>query len=318
MNQRLTASNQAPLVAPHPDQIAADLCWSFASPDLLTNQPGLPLLPDHDWNNHASDIANVALLATPDAPHRRLGIYFEQLIIAGLEQLDGYELIAHSVQINHQGITQGELDYLIKTPDGRTLHVEVAIKLYLGIGDTRLEHQWLGPNSIDRLDLKIASLKNKQLPRAQSTAAQQTLQARFGDLPIDASYALVKGFLFHPINASSTNLPQSVNPKHNRGWWLHYQALDQLKVIAEQHGLTRWAVLYKPWWLTTAANRCRLLDLEGMLKLLHSHFGGTQAAILIVGFTADDDAEASRGFIVPNHWPGDGKTPMSEHYLPHA
>lgn len=323
MSQRLKAGNQPPLVAAHHDQILSDLRWCFTSPDLLQAESGVAVLAEKDWNQHADVFSNLENSGDlVENPHRRLGIYFEQLIAAGLTHLDGYEMLAHSVQIHTKGITQGELDYIIKLPDDRVLHIEVAIKLYLGIGDTTQAEQWLGPNSIDRLDLKVATLKNRQLPIAQTEAALQTLEKKFGsDFAIDNSYALVKGFLFHPYAEQKMGdivaLPDAVNPNHSQGWWLHYQALHNLKTIAADFGITRWAVLYKPWWLTTAANRCRLLDYTGIMNLLDAHFTATQSAILIVGFTADNDAEVTRGFIVPNHWPGDGKTAMSEHYTPH-
>ncbi|HAO75284.1 MAG TPA: DUF1853 domain-containing protein, partial [Pseudomonas sp.] len=54
---------------------------------------------------------------------------------------------------------------------------ELAIKLYLGFGpgDGSQHDHWLGPGNHDRLDLKLAHLRQHQLPLCNQPAARAVL-----------------------------------------------------------------------------------------------------------------------------------------------
>src|SRR3546814_5812329 len=96
---------------------------------------------------------------------RRLGLYYERLWQFAVQHAPGIELIAANLPIRHQGQTLGELDLLLRDGDG-IHHLELAIKLYLGPqnGNGEEAAQWLGPGCHDRLALKLAHLRENQLP----------------------------------------------------------------------------------------------------------------------------------------------------------
>ena len=82
-----------------------------------------------------------------------------------LQILKGSRLLANSI--------------LVTTHPHGTLHVELAVKLYLGLPkyQTSLDG-WVGPNPRDTLGKKFRHLRDKQLPLSQSGVAKAALSSR--------------------------------------------------------------------------------------------------------------------------------------------
>ncbi len=133
----------------HP--LSASAWW--ASPDLLADwlrQLDRQPAPLQDW------LARHSI--------RRLGLYYERLWQFALLNAPGVELLAANLPVRQAGHTLGELDLLLRDAEG-VFHLELAVKFYLGLaGDGQAHDRWLGPDSQDRLDLKIAHLCQRQLP----------------------------------------------------------------------------------------------------------------------------------------------------------
>ncbi|HCH62568.1 MAG: hypothetical protein CL927_14845 [Deltaproteobacteria bacterium] len=150
-----------------------ELQWCLHGPDLLAHS-GLPLFR---WPA-SQRAAHETLPPTPEPLHHRLGRRFEQHWQHAFTQLPGWTVLGAGIQIQSAGRTLGELDLLV-TSEGEVWHLELAVKFYLCApghsGD--ILSDWIGPNGRDRLDRKLARMRDHQLPLGQSDPARDTLQA---------------------------------------------------------------------------------------------------------------------------------------------
>ncbi|MBL4710135.1 MAG: DUF1853 family protein, partial [Flavobacteriales bacterium] len=87
--------------------------------------------------------------------HLPLGKYAETLLLFYLENHDHFQLLSHSLQLNQEKITLGELDYLFsKEGDEHAIHLELAIKFYLKVDRDGTE-VYLGPSTKDWMKRKL-------------------------------------------------------------------------------------------------------------------------------------------------------------------
>lgn len=233
-----------------------DLAWALLAPPLLA-RPGLAQrhpLSASEWAA-APHRLEAWLQSQEQAPQpleawlaglasSRLGLRFERLWQYALAQAPGVRLLASNLPVRQQGKTLGEMDLLLQDDHG-IHHVELAIKLYLGPqegGGHDAEH-WCGTDVSDRLDLKLAHLRERQLPLS-SLAVSRTALESVGAWPAQAS-AWLGGYLFYPW-PGGCEAPTIANPGHNRGLWLHRR---HCQALIDQHPDARWYPLPRPDWL---------------------------------------------------------------------
>jgi uncharacterized protein len=296
-----------------PPWLAADVAWLGQADGLLADEPrSLDLIRQVCFGLNAvgadersptlsfSD-AHLALLA--ERRHGPLGRYFEalvQTVVSMSDQVTGF----HPNVVIHDGErTRGELDlvYAQAGPDNSNqwIHLELAIKFYIGAGDRCDPFGWYGPAMRDTLGRKLNRLFDHQLPLAVSDVGSGVLR----QLTVDAvhSEALVLGMLFHPLAAwrdGNRDAPPMIAENHPAGWWLRRSDLDQLSLMPEAPETT-WRVLSKPEWMAQAdsvdENLPGLKDFsEHLTAVAHPH--PVMAAALVGG------VERHRGFVVPDGW----------------
>ncbi|HBE68707.1 MAG TPA: hypothetical protein DDW52_11230 [Planctomycetaceae bacterium] len=272
-----------------------DLLWAVNSPLLirLTSQASVPscrLTPSDIDSDHLR-----GYLSSYD--ERRVGRYFERLIVYWIQYICGYEIVAHSRQVIDGNRTVGEVDLLFRDSFGHVNHWEMACKFYLRFDskDTRTA-KYIGPDSRDTLDRKTRRILEHQLP----------LGTRYFS-GVDAQDAVVKGRIFyHWRNSARVSAPVELAPDHLRGKWLWARELP------EWLGSSRlwYRVMRKPYWLSDeVANSSGddILPVEEALELLSNHFRNDGRPTLVCGFR-DDSARAvelDRWFIVPDGWPNE-------------
>lgn len=248
------------------NQAVRDLAWMLFSPPLvsLPNDSGIRVLwPARDLDTaelktwlHDLDAEPEELLAHLDAAKSpRLGIYFEALCGFFFSRFKGFTLIAQNLQVNRTlndtaRQTLGEFDFIVRYGQ-ETLHIETAVKFYLGTGSLA-QHTgaefWIGPNANDRLDKKIDRLLTHQLALADWPEGK----ARLDDFSAGevTKCLLMSGYLFYPHKDQCPS-PESVHDEHGRGKWLHFS--DAKKFIASNENETSaWCQLKKRRWLTPA------------------------------------------------------------------
>lgn len=289
-----------------PEQARAvlrDLRWALLSPLLCGKSP------PHFAKLQSQAVTVLEELAlTPEAlpeslwQKRRtpIGRYFESLIAFWLSRSSEVKNLRRNIPIYEDRRTIGELDLLFEV-GGRAFHCELAVKLYLGTGACTTASDWLGPLARDRLDRKLERLFGHQLLLPQKTQAKAALH----ELGIDGvqSYALVKGYLFHPYlrwESNTMQQPAEVASAHARGWWLRLSDADKLTTKTSY----RFQALSKADWLGPASG-ATWIEPRHIAEWLHAYYRDDRRAILLAAIDSEG-VERHRGFVVADDWEGQG------------
>ncbi len=286
------------------------LYWCLSSPELaqLPQTQALHVNLDSMLKNWLIQLdQNPAPLQTFLSQHNHtlLGSYFECLWQFFFQDSPGWRLLGHNIQVIENKITLGELDILAQYKNEPPLHLELAVKFYLQHPkhNGQLCEHWLGPQSRDRLDLKLGTLQNKQLPFIHQPCVKRTLQAR--ELPQPDQQALIfKGYLFHQWQ-KDYQLPAAVNPHHLLGQWLHQ---SQVTKLLGHHDA--WLFINKPQWLgniTLTPQNQPPLNRDQVSKQVKQHFtlSTRKHALMLVKLVNKEEGfvESARYLIVNDSWP---------------
>lgn len=280
------------------------LAWLCRAPQLLDSPLRFPLtdyLPD-DWQARlahwsADPAARPQCLAEPANP--RLGYYFERLYECVLTQLLGWELVTRNLQVREAGgRTLGELDFVVRNPGtGAVEHHEIAVKFYLGYPQNQAGTRWYGPNSHDRLDLKVGRLLDHQ-SRSGERAETRALLAELGVREPVVPRVFMPGYLFYPAG-QVVRLPDFVPANHLRGHWLYHH---QTRTLDTRH----WVPLHKPHWLGPW-HQAEEPD-GGVARLALADVQERNRPRLFAALAQSPDTglwqETARTFVVPSAWPG--------------
>lgn len=236
----------------------------------------------------------------------------------------------------------GEVDYVL-WPDlssPRFVHVEAAVKFYMAVREGAREwDDFIAPNPIDTLDLKLNRMLSHQLGMGQTPHIRNILSARVatsddGALhfhasatrggvgagrprpPVEVEDALwMNGRLFHHASFPLDRPGKGPEPWHERipmlspdlevGWWCYFAELAS--VLPEGF---HFVVVQKPHWLAHLRG-------EGAVHTDHGKVWGRNeflamartwkqrhlVAVVMYLHGSSDFEEVCRGFVVPNDWP---------------
>lgn len=265
------------------------LAWSCFSPPLLSAATGIaaPDLPLTETRRQWLE-----QLDRDDRPLRnylqqhcqspRLGLVFESLWHFFLMEDPHTELLAHNLAARDNGQTQGEFDVLYRDQlSGHTVHLELAVKFFLATRAGELPFSdWLGPNSADRLDRKLARLLSHQLTLSATPAGHGALQA-IGIADCDPQLR-VAGILFYPSGEPAWSA--ALHPEHPRGNWWPISRFTQLVKTAP------WRLLEKPYWLDADYEHAQPVDDEVLAR-------AAKHPVMLI------NEQLERCFVVPDDWP---------------
>jgi hypothetical protein len=293
--------------------VVRDLAWVLLSQPLLSTTPWPQRHPFSasrwarqpgalaDWLLHLDYDSSSLVSWLARSSVRRLGLYYERLWQFALRAAPDIELLAANLPIRLSGHTLGELDLLLRDDEG-VHHLELAIKFYLGPEQDSGEQpaHWLGPGSLDRLDIKLDHLSQHQLPLSARGEARAALAEL--DL-VHAQAALwLGGYLFYPWPNHCTS-PAGANPQHLKGRWLHRRDWPNL---TQQSADGCWQPLPRNAWLAPARvtaddlwSSARLKDWFGALPPQ----ANAQLLVRLEPGHEDDWSEAERVFLVGDEWP---------------
>ena len=288
----------------------ADLSWAVSSPPLLLVEGNDCAWFSERWYQdqyrqieqklHALDHDPAKLESLLAAQKdRRLGNYFETLWYFALQLNSRYKLIERNLQIHDGEDTLGEMDFIVLDNEtGRYAHWELAIKFYLGMGDTVNHEAWHGPGKQDRLDLKVDHLLSRQTRLSRHPVAKAQLEER--GIVIDDCAVILKGRLFYPWKQGGAEYyPQYANPSHLRGQWLTRQQLMQC------YGAdARFVPLIRSGWMAeiSMSHASDGYSTGALMRLVDS--GMYRLPLHVVRLEAASEEE--RMFIVSDDWPQSG------------
>lgn len=291
--------------------VVRDLAWScFSAPLLLSSQLGShSAVQNADFaltNERMAWLRSLDVDPQPLAAHlaksstRRLGLYFEQLWHFFLEQDPGVELLAHNLAVRDSTRTLGEFDCIYFCHHRqRSVHLELAVKFYLSAPGTSDSDQrrWLGPNSSDRLDLKLQRMLHHQICLANTPEGRIALQELGINDPLHEIE--IKGRLFTHWQLPAPP-PPGYNQALNLSKWCRQSEL--VKMEEEVSGM-RYLPLERSQWLSPVngcgagtLNKAELVD-HGMVAL------DNDSRPIQVALLDPSSNEQGRFFLVPDTWP---------------
>lgn len=230
------------------------------------------------------------------ARQKRLGHYFEALYETLMTQVMGWTLLARNVQIQYEGKTLGELDFLFRHPKtGQIEHHEIAVKFYLGWPSSGL---WHGPNVRDRLDLKLARLLHHQLPMSQRDETRKQLAALGLPLP-ERQRMVLPGALFYPGDESRAMHPPAGAPVESP--LLFWYRMDDLSA----DWLSSSVILPPADWLAPYTSLMAPKSDDAIAIADHLETSGRARLLAHLSWEPVQQCwmETERCFVVPNHWP---------------
>ena len=300
-------------------QAVRDLAWAVFSTPLMERLPGsdarlfAPRAEAADWRwlEQLDRQPEPLVAALAAGSSTRLGLYFERLWQFYLQQHPRWALLAHNLPIDHAGRTLGAFDFLCRK-EKQFWHLELTVKFYLGVtGTTQPEawQQWRGPDTSDRLDIKLERLRDHQLALSQSRHSAAVLRDLVGNVAGDDTSwqrgLVMKGYYFYPGNADPRHphpSPAGAHPLHPRGTWCY---LDE---FLPQLNTGHWYRPNKMAWLSPVQLREPDGPVSGpaMKQVLRETVGDAQRPVLLTRVAPHEGAwhEQERMFVVPDYWPG--------------
>lgn len=263
--------------------------WLFEAPVLIQ---GGGFLSSPEWQK----IAGNQQLEQPVVAYggrATLGAYIEALAAEAIRQGGCAELLAQNIQFFENKQTIGEIDFLLRQ-NGKVLHLELAAKFYLCIGDIHNMTHWVGTNVRDSMARKHKKLTESQLLLSKNPLVVQQLTAQGLPVPDDAR-VLLKGQLFYPFADWQSEVRANwAAPDHAAGWWLEADNISLLSGIAE-----RWYICSdKKEWLLAGNTPVENKTLS--TQELQQQLSGLAKPVMVHAVV--NGVFAQNGFIVPQGW----------------
>lgn len=272
------------------------LAWSCFSPTLICRYPSdigslhpphfaLTAARQHWLQQLDEDHSRLADYLAEHCRSTRLGLVYESLWHFFLSEDPQTTLTANNIPVRRpDGKTLGEFDIIYFChQQEKHFHLELALKFFLALQHPQSQHSlscWLGPNSADRLDVKLQRISEHQIPLSSTPYGKQTL-AGLGVKQVSPQLQ-VGGMLFYGEHTPPAS--EWLNEAHPRGRWL------TLGDFCERENRADWRHIQKPNWLNANFNSAEPID-DAMLTAAQSR------PLLCI------NTHQQRCFIVPDQWP---------------
>ncbi|MFG0286672.1 MAG: DUF1853 family protein [Rhodopirellula sp. JB044] len=275
-----------------PAQLLRDLLWTVNSPSLIVEPD--PAGVKRTLTSEEVDVSHlVDFFAT--GPPRKVGYYFERLLLYWLVHIRHVDLIAHTLQIHAHKKTVGEIDYLFRDEQGATVHLEAAVKFYLHQSERSIDgSHFIGPNVRDTFERKIQRIYEHQLPLSIDHFPE-----------VDVRTAIVKGCIFYEgDHANMVELPRRMSTSHLKGGIVRAGKIDTI----DRADSVRYQIRRKPWWLSDSLahpEEDSLFTGKQLSFYITEHFGELETPVLVSRLHMQDNqyVEDNRFFVIPDRWP---------------
>lgn len=228
-----------------------DLAWVIVSPPLVSG-----VIDDVHWwssddclsefNDCLDELTKLDIAPTPLINHlsnvknKRLGSVFEAFISYWLVISPNYRELTQNIQIIEDKHTYGEIDFIIEEiSTQKIIHLEVAVKFYLGCVPYEDAFRWFGTNTKDQLGKKVDHLRTKQTQLSKKYPEQLK---KYFKHDIDQRHCFIKGRLFYPENSDISPQQTQLAKDHLRGRWYYLNERDESRNVIK---------INKSHWLTS-------------------------------------------------------------------
>ncbi len=285
-------------------KLVRDLAWVIASPPIQSGHIGNTYWWEHkkcqgEYQDCLASLIELDKDPSPLEQHlsqsksKRLGHRFEALVSYWLNISPNYELIKQNIQIIENGVTFGEIDFIIKElATGKNIHLEVCVKFYLGTQPYKDPYRWFGTNTKDQLGRKLDHLLTQQSQLSKKYEKDFSYK-------IDERHCFIKGRLFYP--KGNNIAPEGTTPNHLRGSW------EYPDVVKKADG--RYLAINKTLWLSEL-NHNDIIDLQN--NPVETFEDRAQCYIEINKADQNGYKEKARIFFLPDKFifPSDNKNPL--------
>ncbi len=285
-----------------------DLAWACFSPALLDSSAFDDRPPLHnchfelsaqrqEWLRALDREPEALLKHLGEARKGRLGLYFEKLWHFFLDADAKVTLVAHNLPVRDATHTLGEFDVIYYCHQRQChVHLELAVKFYLlRAGAAAGWHNWLGPNSRDRLDRKIRRMREHQL-RLADTPAGRSILAGMGVTEVLREME-IKGRLYRH-SGSGQAAPPAAAEGLSLGTWAYLHELP-LQVAAGKQQV----ILARSDWFAPLHNASQPFPAgDEIYGELRSRLAGRERPQQVAVLDGKG-AECERYFVVPEDWP---------------
>jgi hypothetical protein len=285
-----------------------DLGWALFSPAVINGLPPQAVSPwqvEFDlacselfnyWDNNPTSLRNFI----ENLGDKRQGAYFEALWAFFLNEHPRYDLLAHNLVVEENGVTKGSLDLIFRdNKEQQVIHAELAVKFYLYLANANSNPlgQMIGPNPDDSLDVKIHHLQSHQIPL--SSAPETLSKLKKSAIPNPTKrIAIVRGRLFYPVGWQGHWHHELVNPNHLTGRWLYQQ---DLTTLLENAVSGSWQIIEKKDGFMPGAEHAKSSRQLG--RIIAEQFSVLKHPMLIRHLLSEDWLDNPYYFVVPDSWP---------------
>jgi hypothetical protein len=221
-----------------------------------------------------------------------LGKYFEKHIHFIFKFFDQFSLIMMGLQVEKENRTIGEIDFIYQElASNKTIHLEVAVKYYMGYRSSAKHTMWIGPNGMDNLANKIQKF-TKQL--TMSGFADQLAVLNPSSFK---KKVLLKGYFFNHIKTRV--LPHFHNQYVQTGEWLFISELNQIINLNRKY-----IIVPKQYWLGFYLDRnLKIIKGNYIIEAAGTEIKRVGKGILLAELNEAEDLIKNKFMVVPDYWP---------------
>lgn len=230
------------------DQLLNDLYWCVSSPSLLVSKPPefkgellYKIISDdqqdkfQQWFKALSTESSLLIDFFANDDQLIVGKYFERLLYFFFSHYHQFDVHYSGKQLFDGDRTIGEIDFIIEDlHTNEIIHIEIAVKYYMGYRNTSKHSMWIGPNGMDTLEKKMKKFE-KQLALSKSEELSKLIK-------VDKRKILLKGYFFKHF--TSYSVPYFNKSENDECWWLYQNEMNKV-IDAESY----YSIIPKNKWL---------------------------------------------------------------------
>jgi hypothetical protein len=223
----------------------------------------------------------------------RLGLYFETLFQYFLEKIINVSELEHNKFISKANSKNqaGALDFFFKE-HSKFVHLEMAVKFYLfNYTEKNLSMAFVGPEGIDRFDIKTDKIFNEQLELSKKISFDSDISRQI----------LFKGIIFYNFFENELSLNSEIDflaSSHQKEVWIKEQ--DLKKYLSLVDSKTCFKLLKKIDWINTTSDKnLQTLSIDDLYKHCFDYFQANKRSLLFdqIG------NKKIKLMITSNYWP---------------